>query len=147
MLHILLAEDNLGDVLLVQRALEVHHVVHKLHVVRDGAEALSFVAQMGQSAETPVPDVVLMDLNLPKMDGPEILAELRKHPECAHTPIVVITSSDAQKDRARSAELGVSRYFKKPSDLDAFMQLGALVREVAGVPAGTSGQITKELDS
>ena len=132
MLHILLAEDNFGDVLLVRQALKVHHVMHELHVVQDGAEALSFVTQMGQSPQTPFPDVVLMDLNLPKTDGPEVLREFRTHPECARTPVVVITSSDAQKDRARTAELGVAHYFKKPSDLDAFMELGALVRKVAG---------------
>jgi CheY-like chemotaxis protein len=89
-LQILLAEDNLADILLVRQALEEHHVPHELHVVRDGDKALAFVEKMGE-----------LDLNLPKVDGPEVLTEFRKHPNCAPTPVVVITSSDAQKDRAR----------------------------------------------
>lgn len=130
-LKILLAEDNLGDVLLVRQALEEYNVAHELHVVRDGAEALRFVAQMGQPGGVPCPDVLLLDLNLPKVDGPEVLAEFRKHPRCARTPVVIITSSDAHKDRARMTELGIAHYFRKPSDLDAFLKLGAVVREVA----------------
>lgn len=129
-MHILLAEDNLGDILLVQRALKEHHIEHELHVVRDGGEALAFVAHMGQPGETPCPDIVLLDLNLPKVDGPTVLKEFRKHPACARTPVIAVSSSDTQKDRAQMAELGVDRYFKKPSDLNAFLLLGAVVREV-----------------
>ena len=131
MLRILLAEDNFADILLVQQALEEHQIPHELHVVRDGAEALAFLARMGQG-QMPCPDVILLDLNLPKVDGAAVLSAFRKHPKCAQTPVVVVTSSDAEKDRSRMAELGVTRYFKKPSDLDAFLQLGAVVREVAG---------------
>jgi CheY-like chemotaxis protein len=130
MLQILLAEDNRGDVLLVQQALAEHHLPHKLHVVRDGEEALRFVACMGQPGQMPCPDILLLDLNLPKIDGPRVLREFRKHPDCAHTPVVVVTSSDTPDDRARVDALGISRYFKKPSDLDAFLQLGAVVRQV-----------------
>jgi CheY-like chemotaxis protein len=129
-LQILLAEDNLGDILLVEQALEEHHLPHQLHVVRDGAEALEFVAHMGESGGAPCPDVLLLDLNLPKVDGPEILAEFRKHPQCARTPVIVVTSSDAHTDRVRMGELGIANYFRKPSDLDAFLELGAIVREV-----------------
>jgi DNA-binding response OmpR family regulator len=97
---------------------------------RTGAEALAFLARIGQPGGTPRPDVLLLDLNLPKIDGPAILREFRKHPQCATTPVIVVTSSDTVNDRARMAEIGVDRYFKKPSDLDAFPQLGAIVREV-----------------
>jgi CheY-like chemotaxis protein len=135
-LHILLAEDNPGDVLLVQEALAEHRVAHELHIVRDGGEALAFVAQMGQPGGTPCPDLLLMDLNLPKVDGSEVLSEFRKHPACAHTPVIVVTSSDAQRDRARMAQLGIARYFRKPSDLNAFLNLGAIVREVIGESGG-----------
>ncbi|MGI8746636.1 MAG: response regulator [Bryobacteraceae bacterium] len=130
MLHILLAEDNRGDILLVQQALEEHHIPHELHVVTDGEEALHFVTRMGKPGEAPCPDVLLLDLNLPKADGYQVLSEFRQHPECAHTPVIVVTSSDAPKDRAGMAALGIARYFRKPSELDAFMQLGAVVREV-----------------
>jgi CheY-like chemotaxis protein len=131
LLQILLAEDNLGDILLVRQALDEHNVPHELHVVRDGEEALAFVAHMGEQNGVPCPDVMLLDLNLPKVDGEEVLSEFRKHPKCAHTPVVIITSSDAHKDRVRMKDLGIARYFRKPSDLDEFLQLGALVREVA----------------
>ena len=130
LLHILLAEDNAGDIFLVQRALEEHGISHELHVVRDGAEALDFIACMGKPGGVPRPDLVLLDLNLPKADGSEVLFEFRKHPECVETPVIVVSSSDAEKDRVRMAELGVAHYFRKPSDFDAFLKLGAVVREV-----------------
>jgi CheY-like chemotaxis protein len=129
-LHILLAEDNPGDILLVEQALEEHRIPHELHVVRDGAKALDLLVRMGQAGEVACPDLLLLDLNLPKVDGPQVLREFRKHPACAHTPVIVVSSSDAQRDRAQMAQLGVTRYFKKPLDLDAFLQLGAVVREV-----------------
>lgn len=128
--RILLAEDNPGDILLVEQALDEYQVPHELHVVRDGDEALAFVARMGTAGGVPCPDLMLLDLNLPKVDGPEILTEFRKHPECTHTPVIVVTSSDTQRDRARVEGLNVSRYFRKPSDLAAFLQLGAVVKEV-----------------
>lgn len=130
MLRILLAEDNPGDVLLVRQALEEHRIPHELFVVEDGAKALAFVARMGQPGEAPCPDVILLDVNLPKVDGPQVLRAFRKHPECGQTPVIVVSSSDAPKDRERMAQLGIARYFRKPLDFDAFLKLGALVREV-----------------
>jgi CheY-like chemotaxis protein len=132
-LHILLAEDNPADVLLVREALEEHHIPHRLHVVQDGEQAIHFVERMGQPDGTPCPDLLLLDLNLPKADGPQVLREFRRHPECAHTPVVVVSSSDAPQDRARVSPLGISRYFRKPPDLDAFLHLGAVVREVVAI--------------
>jgi CheY-like chemotaxis protein len=119
-----------ADVILFQEALQHHHIEHQLHVVPDGQSALNFVARMGTTPEAPCPDVMLLDLNLPKVDGPTILEEFRKHPECAHTPVIVVTSSDAETDRAKVAAFKVARYFRKPSDFDAFMELGAIVKEV-----------------
>ncbi len=131
MLNILLAEDNPGDVLLVERALSVHHISHQMQVVPDGDRALEFLAEMGHAVDAPCPDLILLDLNLPKVDGVGVLTEFRKHRECAQTPVIIITSSDSQKDRSRVDGLGIARYFRKPSELNAFMQLGAIVREVA----------------
>jgi CheY-like chemotaxis protein len=130
MTQILLIEDNPGDIFLVQRALEEHLIPHRLHVVRDGGEAFAYLARMDQSGGTPCPHVLLIDLNLPKAEGAEVLAAFRKHPACAQTPVIVLSSSDAPRDRTQMAALGFSRYFKKPSSLDAFLQLGAVVREV-----------------
>ena len=101
-----------------------------LRVVRDGEEALAFIRSMGEPGPIPCPDIVLLDVNLPKVEGAEILSEFRKHPQCAETPVIVITSSDAYRDRDRMAQLGIAHYFKKPSDLDEFLKLGAVVREV-----------------
>src|SRR5580692_3697759 len=141
---ILLAEDNPGDVFLVQKALRQHHILHRLYVVRDGAEALAWVAHIGEPGGTPRPDVVLLDLNLPKFDGRQILSEFRKHPGCSQSPVIAVTSSDAPKDRARMAELGVARYFRKPMEFDAFLQLGAVVREVVGQAASAASDARPE---
>lgn len=130
LLHILLAEDNHGDVFLVREALEAHQITHELHVVNDGQQALDYVVKMGKPGEVPCPDVLLLDLNLPKADGPTVLKEFRQHPECARTPVIVVTSSDAEKDRTRMMQLGISRYFRKPSDYEAYLQLGELVKDV-----------------
>jgi len=100
--------------------------------VKDGQEALEFVSGIGKPDSLPCPDLMLLDMNLPKVDGPEILSAFRKHPRCAQTPVIVITSSDAGRDRERMAQFGIAHYFKKPSSLDAFLKLGAIVREVAG---------------
>ncbi|MEO8025506.1 MAG: response regulator [Bryobacteraceae bacterium] len=130
MLRILVAEDNPADVFLIQRALKQHDIEHELHLVRDGAEALEFVAKMGSPGGSPCPDVVLLDMNLPMVDGLEVLRQLRTRPGFGDTPVIVVTSSDAPTDRARMAELGIARYFRKPTDFKAFLELGAIVREV-----------------
>ena len=133
MLHIFLAEDSQADVFLVRQALRKYDIGHELYVARDGEQALDFVTRMGKPGGMPCPDLILLDLNLPKADGPQVLSEFRQHPECAGTPVIVVTSSDAPKDRARVDRLGVNRYFLKPVDLDSFLQLGAVVREVVAM--------------
>ena len=130
LLQILVAEDNEADVILVQEALAYHQIEHEIHVLPDGRAALDYVARMGRSGEPPCPDVLLLDLNLPKADGTTVLQEFRKHPECEHTPVIVVTSSGAERDRGKVAAFQVTRYFRKPSDFEAFMELGATVREV-----------------
>jgi two-component system, chemotaxis family, response regulator Rcp1 len=129
-IHVLLAEDNRGDVLLVREALTAHHLSYTLHVASDGAQAVDFVARMGQPGEAPCPDILLLDLNLPRVDGHEVLREFRRHPDCATTPVIVVSSSDSPRDREKVSALGVARYFRKPTNLDAFLQLGALVKEL-----------------
>jgi CheY-like chemotaxis protein len=130
LLKILLAEDNRGDVLLVREALLAHRIEYELFLVSDGAHALDFIDQIGNNHTAPCPDVFLLDLNLPKADGHEVLERFRKHPLCRSTPVVIVTSSDTPRDRERVAKLGAARYFRKPMEIDEFMQLGALVKEV-----------------
>jgi CheY-like chemotaxis protein len=129
-IHIALVEDNPGDVLLVREALAAHDVPYELHVSVNGAEALNFVARMGNPMEAPCPDILLLDLNLPRVGGHEVLREFRRHPQCATTPVIVVSSSDTVRDREQVRELGVARYFKKPTNFDAFMELGAMVKEL-----------------
>ena len=129
-LQILLAEDNRGDVLLVEQALDEHYIARELHVVADGALAIEFIRTMGKPEQAPCPDLMLLDLNLPKADGQQVLAAFRQHPQCARTPVIVVTSSDTRDDRHRLAEFGIAWYFRKPSDLEAFLKLGAVVRDV-----------------
>lgn len=132
MLNIVLAEDNPGDVMLVQEALEEHRIVHQLYVLRDGAEAIDFLAKLGTPGHAPCPDLLLLDLNLPKLDGFRVLTEFRKCSLCVHTPVIIVTSSDEVRDRHRIEALRIDSYFRKPLEYDAFMKLGAVVREVVG---------------
>jgi CheY-like chemotaxis protein len=130
MIFVLLVEDNPGDIFLVERALNQHGIRHVLHVIKDGSEAVNFVARMGKEDEVPCPDVMLLDLNLPSVSGPQILAEVRQRPECVEMPVIAVTSSDAPQDRAQLAALGVAHYFRKPSNLEGYMQLGSIISEV-----------------
>ena len=141
-LSIFLAEDNPGDVELVREALHAHEIQYQLCVAKNGTEARRFIERMGKEPDAPCPDVILLDLNLPRASGFELIILFRKHPLCVETPVIVVTSSDAPNDRQRAAELGAVRYFKKPSDLEDFLKLGAVLREVteerglAGLPEG-----------
>jgi CheY-like chemotaxis protein len=128
-IHILLAEDNRGDVLLVSEALLAHNIPHELRIAADGAEAMDLITRMGQPGEASCPDILLLDLNLPRIDGQEVLREFRRHPVCGSAPVIVLSSADRPADRETVRALGVTRYFKKPNRFDAFMELGAMVRE------------------
>lgn len=130
-LAIFLAEDNPGDVQLVREALREHHIEHQLCLAKDGTEARRYIQCMGTDPDAPRPDLILLDLNLPQASGFELFLQFRKHPLCTHTPVIVVTSSDTLNDRRRAAELGAARYFRKPSDFEDFLKLGAVLREVS----------------
>jgi two-component system response regulator len=129
-IRILLAEDNRADVMLIREALAVHRVEHELVVAGDGEVALRLVAHMGEPGEMACPDLLLLDLNLPRADGIEILRNFRQHPQCALTPVIVVSSSDMPRERESAAALGISRYFRKPADLQGFLEIGALIKDV-----------------
>jgi len=126
--RIFLAEDNPGDVFLVRRALDFHRVNYELSLAKNGEEALSLVrkAEEGDS----VFDLMLVDLNLPRYDGGQIVAAARSSQALGKTPIILLTSSDSPHDRTRLTELGANLYFRKPTDLNSFMEVGVLVRNV-----------------
>jgi CheY-like chemotaxis protein len=131
-IRILLAEDNQGDIVMVREALKAHKIAHELHVAVNGEQALAFIARMGKPDEPRCPDVLLLDLNLPRVDGVDVLREFRRHPACATTPVIVISSSNAPRDRDAVGALDVASYFAKPMSYEAFIQLGQLIKEVLG---------------
>jgi CheY-like chemotaxis protein len=131
-IRILLAEDNRADIVMVREALKAHKVPHQLDVVVNGEEALSFIARMGKVGEPGCPDILLLDLNLPRADGLDVLREFRRHPACATVPVIIISSSNAPRDREAAGVLDVANYFAKPLSYEAFLELGQLVKEAVG---------------
>jgi two-component system, response regulator len=122
--YILLAEDNEDDILLVQRAFEINHITNELLVARDGDEALDFLYRSGdlqgkKMANLPV--VTLLDIKMPKVDGLEVLREIRGHQVTRLMPVVVLTSSSEQQDMIESYKLGANSYVRKPVDFDQFL--------------------------
>jgi CheY-like chemotaxis protein len=128
--QIVLAEDNPADVGLVRHALREHQVECNLRVIGDGDEVLSFINNLDLDSKVPCPDLLLLDLHLPKRDGREILKHLRASERCGQTPVVVLTSSDSPSDRRDAERNAALHYFRKPSSLEEFMKLGIIVRSV-----------------
>ncbi len=142
--RILVAEDNRADVVLVRLALDSRDLNYTLNHVQDGEQAIDVVHQAATGA-APVPDLILLDINLPKREGDEVLAEIRKQGAFANVPVVIFTSSDSPRDIERTTALGATRYFRKPSDFDQFMTLGAIVEELLhGGGAGRESQPVPE---
>lgn len=119
---VLLVEDNPGDVRLTEEALDRPGTTTRLHVVRDGVEALAFLAKRGAYADAVTPDAVLLDLNLPRKDGEEVLEALQSDPSLPSLPVVVLTSSTAEEDVARSYELDANAYLTKPVAPEEFIE-------------------------
>ncbi len=119
----LLAEDNPGDVRLTKEALRDSKVHNNLNVVPDGVEALAFLRREGKYANAPRPDVVLLDLNLPKKDGREVLEAIKTDPALKRIPVVIVTSSEAEQDILRTYDLHANCYVSKPVDLDQFIKV------------------------
>lgn len=119
----LLVEDNPGDVRLTQEALKSHKVQNNLHVVTDGEEAMAFLRMQGKYANAPRPDIILLDLNLPRKDGREVLAEIKSDTNLKAIPVVIITSSEAEQDVVKSYNLNANCYITKPVNLDQFIKV------------------------
>jgi two-component system, chemotaxis family, response regulator Rcp1 len=120
-IDILLVEDNLGDVRLTREALKEGKVYNNLHWAKDGVEALEFLRREGIYAKAPRPDIILLDLNLPKKDGREVLSVIKNDDKLRHIPVVVLTTSKAEEDVLRSYELHANCYVTKPVDLEKFI--------------------------
>ena len=128
--HILLAEDSAADVGIVRIALRDQNLNHILHVSRDGEEALTFIEKADSDVNAPGPDLLLLDMHLPKYDGEAVFKRLRSTEHYAQIPVVVMTSSDAPQDHDRAQRHAALFYFRKPSRLEEFIQLGVIVREI-----------------
>lgn len=121
--EILLVEDNEADVRLTREALKENKVANILHVVGDGEEAIAFLRQKGKYTDAPRPDLILLDLNLPKKDGREVLAEIKVDDDLKRIPVVVLTISKAEEDILKSYNLHANCYITKPIDLNQFMKV------------------------
>ena len=121
--NILLVEDNPGDVRLTKEALKESNMLNALHVVVDGVEALAFLHREGDYADAPRPDLILLDLNMPRKDGREVLAEIKADEDLARIPVVILTTSQAEEDVVRSYDLHANCYITKPVDLEQFIKV------------------------
>src|SRR5581483_2075803 len=120
-IEVLLVEDDPGDELMTREAFEDNKIKNTLHVVHDGLEALDFLYQRGPYADAPVPDLILLDLNLPKYDGRQVLEQIKSDPDLTHIPVVVLTTSAAEEDILRSYKLHANAFVSKPVDLEQFV--------------------------
>jgi CheY-like chemotaxis protein len=128
--RIWIAEDNPADLYLIEEALRRHEFTYLLTTADNGEDMLNMIAKLDGEPSESCPDLFLIDLNLPRRSGDEILARLRHSNRCAQVPAIIITSSDSPQDRARARELGASFYFRKPVDLERFMAIGEIVRKL-----------------
>ncbi len=118
--EILLVEDNPGDVRLTQEAFKEGKMINNLSVVEDGVEAMAFLRREGKYTDVPRPDLILLDLNMPKKDGREVLAEIKQDPKLKHIPVIILTTSQAEQDILKSYDLHANCYISKPVNLNQF---------------------------
>ncbi len=122
-IDVLLVEDDPGDVLMTREAFADHKVKNNLHVVDNGVDAMAFLRREGEYADAPTPDLVLLDLNLPKMDGREVLGLIKEDESLRSIPVVVLTTSEAEEDVLKSYQLHANAYVTKPVDFERFLEV------------------------
>lgn len=137
--RILVVEDSLPDLYLIREAIASAGIAADVDVAQDGHAAIEFVDAADAGDSSSRPDIVLLDLNLPKRNGDEVLRHLRNSRNCAAISVLIITSSDSDRDRKAVSALGAIGYFRKPSDYEEFMKLGAIVKALLGDSRGDSG--------
>jgi CheY-like chemotaxis protein len=130
-LSIWLVEDNPADAFVVEQALREHHLDFDLTVSANRHDISNYLDGFCRADQISVPDLILLDLNLPGITGVEVLEALRQTPKCAGVPVIVVTSSDSDRDRSRVAPFGIAHYFRKPVDLDEYLSLGEIVKRFA----------------
>src|ERR1700709_909584 len=122
-IHILLVDDNEGDILLTREALEEARIINKISIAHDGMEAIDFLRRTPPFADSGMPDLILLDINLPKMDGTEVLSIIKNDPDLRRIPVIMLTTSSAEKDILASYDNHANCYITKPVDLDRFMDV------------------------
>jgi two-component system, chemotaxis family, response regulator Rcp1 len=127
--EILLVEDSPADVLITREAFREFKVINELHVVEDGVEALAFLKQEGKYASAPRPDLILLDLNLPRMNGREVLAEIKTDPEFKSIPVVILTTSHSEVDVLQAYDQQANCYIIKPVGFDNFLEAMKSIRQ------------------
>lgn len=128
--NILLVEDNPGDVRLIQEAYRENKCCHQLHVVGDGEEAMCFLRKEENFSNAPRPDLILLDLNLPKKSGHEVLSEIKNDPFLKSIPVIIMTSSDSEQDMVKTSEQNMNGYVVKPANLDQLMEMFRSIEEI-----------------
>ncbi len=138
---ILMAEDNPNDVLITKEGLGTAKMLNTLHVVEDGMEAMDFLSQKGKYANAPRPDLVLLDLNMPRKNGQEVLAEIKANDNLRNIPVLILTTSRAEEDIVKAYGLHANCYISKPVDFDAFARVVRTIQDfwfsVVTLPSGT----------
>ena len=127
--EILLVEDNPGDVRLTREAWKEARIRNRLHVAEDGVEALAFLRRQGPHADAVRPHLILLDLNLPRKDGREVLADIKSDPDLKHIPVVILSTSKAEQDVLKSYDLHANCYISKPLDMDQFIRVVRAIEE------------------
>jgi two-component system, chemotaxis family, response regulator Rcp1 len=128
-IEILLVEDNPGDAELTREALETAKIANRLNIVDDGADAVDFLFRRGKFTDAPRPDIILLDLNLPKKDGREVLSEIKANEDLSEIPVVVLTTSQAEEDILRAYQLHANCYVTKPVDFNQFLRIISTIQE------------------
>lgn len=128
-IHILLVEDNEGDILLTREALSAGRIKNKISIARDGEEALDFLHKRGKFEQALRPDLILLDINLPKVDGIEVLAEIKNHTDLKSIPVVMLTTSSSESDVINSYRNHANCFITKPVDLDKFMTIVTAIED------------------
>jgi DNA-binding response OmpR family regulator len=126
----LLVEDNRADALIIEEAIAEYQLPIQLHVVQDGEMAFEFLERADRDAGAPCPQILLLDLNLPKRSGKEVLQRVRQSPKCKAIPVLIISSSNSPKDRQEVLRWGANEYFCKPTNHEEFLKVGAAVRRM-----------------
>ncbi len=144
-IHILLVEDNPGDVRLTQEAFKENMIYNNMSVVEDGVEAMQFLRQQGKYADAPRPDLIMLDLNLPRKDGREVLSEIKTDPDLKRIPVVVLTTSEAEEDIVKTYNNHANCYITKPVDLEEFIKIVKSIEtfwlNVVKLPSDSTKQI------